>query len=129
MRIPAMVRTTAEVLPIYWCVRSSYYLWDEMTYQQNNRGVKKESNQCVGNESSDTETVDITHGKTGSLSEKGDDTVSDGAGRGVVVERDQGVHLELSGTEQTLDHDKTKSLEDNTGNLDCKVVRTRMSNI
>ena len=126
-----MVRTTAEVLPIYWCVSDGLVTvrYKTKTYEQNNGSVKKESNQCVGNESSDTETVDITHGKTGSLSKEGDDTVGDSAGRGVVVQRDQGIHLELGGAEQTLNHDKTEGLEDDTGNLDCMVVRTRMSNI
>lgn len=89
-----------------------------MAYQQDNGGVKKESNQCVGNESTDTETVDITHGETGSLNEESDDTVSHSAGRGVVVQRNQGIHLELCGAEQTLDHDKAECLEHDTGDLD-----------
>jgi hypothetical protein len=119
-------RSLANLLMCQW---RGYYPWDKTAYQQDNGSVKKESNQCVGNESTDTEAVDITHSKTGSLSEEGNNAVGDGAGRGVVVQRDQGVHLELGGAEQTLDHDKTEGLEDDTGNLDYMVVRTRISNI
>lgn len=86
--------------------------------QQNDGGVEKEGNERVGNESTDSETVDVTHGDAGKIGEEGDNAVGDSAGGGVVVERDQRVHLELGRAEQTLNHDETEGLEDNTGNLD-----------
>lgn len=86
--------------------------------QQNDGSIEKESNERVGNESTDSETVDVTHGDAGKIGEEGDKAVGDSAGGGVVVEGDQGVHLELGGAEQTLDHNETESLEDDTGDLD-----------
>lgn len=89
-----------------------------ITYQKNNRGVKKESNQRVGNESHDTKGVNIVHSHTGDIGEESNDAVGNGAGGGVVVQGDERVHLELGGAEQALDHDEAQGLEDDTSTLD-----------
>ena len=86
--------------------------------QQDDGGVEEEGNQGVGNESTESEAVDVAHGDAGKIGEEGDDTVGHGTGGGVVVKRDQGVHLELGGAKETLDHDETEGLEDDTGDLD-----------
>jgi hypothetical protein len=88
------------------------------TYQKDNRGVKKESNQCVGNESHDTKRVNVVHSHARDISEESNDAVGDGTGGSVVVQGDQRVHLELSGAKQALDHDQAQSLEDDTTALD-----------
>lgn len=43
--------------------------------------------------------------------------IHDGTSWSKVVERDEGVHLELGAREQTLHHDKAGSLEDDTSDL------------
>lgn len=89
-----------------------------ITYQKNNRGVKKESNQRVGNESHDTKRVNIVHSHAGDIGEESNDAVGNGAGGSVVVQGDERVHLELSRAEQALDHDEAQGLKDDTGTLD-----------
>jgi hypothetical protein len=89
-----------------------------ISYQKNNRGIKKESNQRVGNESHDTKRVNIVHSHAGDIGEESNDAVGDSAGGSVVVQGDEGVHLELGGAEQALDHDETQSLEDDATTLD-----------
>lgn len=114
-----MVRTTAEVLPIYGTV-SERYRWKTKgneSYQKNNGGVKKESNQRVGNQSHDTKRVNVVHSHTGNIGEESNDAVGDGTGGSVVVQGDERVHLELSGAEQALDHDEAQSLEHDTTTL------------
>lgn len=92
-------------------------MW-EKPYQKDNRCVKKESNQCVGNESHDTKRVNVVHSHARNIGEESNDAVGDGTGGSVVVQGNKGVHLELSRAEQALDHDKAQSLEDDTTTLD-----------
>lgn len=87
------------------------------TNQKHNRSVQQESHQGVGNKSHNTKRIDVIHTHAGEIGEEGDNAVGDSAGGGVVVQRDEGVHLELGRAQQTLDHDQTQSLEDDTGDL------------
>lgn len=120
LRIPAMVRTTAEVLPIYKELENAANRDppDERSYQEHNGSVQHESNQGVGDESHDTKRVNIVHRHARDIGEEGDNAVGDGAGGSIVVERDKRVHLELGRAEETLDHDQTEGLEDDTADLD-----------
>lgn len=86
--------------------------------QEYDGNVEQESNNGVGQESPDTNVVDVTHGEVGNLKEESGDTVHDSANGGKIVQRDQRVHLVLGRTEETLDHDKTGGLEDDTTNLE-----------
>ena len=90
----------------------------KIAYQKHHRSVQQESHQGVSNESHNTKRVDVVHGHAGDIGEEGHNAVGDGTGGGVVVERDKRVHLELGGAEETLDHDQTQGLEDDTGDLD-----------
>lgn len=62
--------------------------------------------------------MDVAHCELGQLSEDQNEGVHNGAGRSVVVERDKGVHLELLGAQNALDHDQTGGLEDDTSYLE-----------
>lgn len=131
-----MVRTTAEVLPIYKAIRvSNARFWDigfgagveKSTYQEDHRHVEQESDEGVRKECEDADAVDVGHAHAGDLNEQGDNAVDDSAGRGVVVEGNKRVHLELGGAQHTLDHNETQSLEDDTAalvytgnNTDCQ---------
>lgn len=53
----------------------------------------------------------------GDLEEEGNDTVHNGAGGCKVVQRDEGIHLELGRAEQTLNHGQTNGLEAQTEDL------------
>jgi hypothetical protein len=92
---------------------------NKFSYQQDHGNVQAESDESVGDQGEDTQGVDSVHGQTSTLNEDGEETVDDGASGGVVVDRDKGVHLELGAAEQTLNHDKTHGLGDNTSNLHC----------
>lgn len=116
------MRTTAEVLPIYKAKRVSNAGgnsggWQSIldpTYQEDHRHVEQEGNKGVGKEGEDADAVDVAHAHARNLNEQGDDAVDDGTSRGVVVEGNKGVHLELGGAQHALDHDETQSLEDDT---------------
>lgn len=68
----------------------------------------------VGEEDEDANAVEVVEGLK-SLNEGEDERVDDGTDGGVVVERDNGVHLEA--VEEDLDHDKTRGLEHDSGTL------------
>lgn len=89
-----------------------------MTYQKHHGNVKHEGDQGVKDEGHDTQGVDIVHSHAREFSEEHDHTVGNRAGRGKVVDGNQGVHLEFGRAEETLDHDQAQSLEDDTTNLD-----------
>lgn len=122
-----MVRTTAEVLPIYKAIRVSnaptgpaFGVWRsnwDPTYQEDHRHVEQEGNKGVRKKGEDADAVDIGHAHARGLNEQGDDAVDDGTSRGVVVEGNKGVHLELGRAQHALDHDETQSLEDDTAAL------------
>lgn len=122
LRIPDMVRTTAEVLPIYSAKRVSKARqqrrgWRSsrgFTYQEDHRDVEQEGDEGVGKEREDADAVDIGHAHARDLNKQGDHAVDDSTSRGVVVEGNEGVHLELGGAQHALDHDETQSLEDDT---------------
>lgn len=87
------------------------------TDQQNNGDVEHESAETVEEEGEEADVVDVIHGDLRNLPDQGNNSVHDSADRSEVVDRDKRVHLEVSGAEQTLDHGKTESLEDDTSNL------------
>lgn len=60
----------------------------------------------------------MVHGQVRDLEEESDAAVHDSADRGKVVERDHGVHLELSGAEEALDHDQAGGLEHDAADLE-----------
>lgn len=118
-----MVRTTAEVLPIYRATRVSNArgFWGSAwrssrgsTYQEDNRHVEQEGDKGVRKEREDADAVDVGHAHARHLNEQSDHTVDNSTSRGVVVEGDKRVHLELGGAQHALDHDETQSLEDDT---------------
>lgn len=61
--------------------------------------------------------VNLTHSDLRNLPSQCHQEVHGGAHRGEVINRDQGVHLELSRAQQALDHGKTEGLAGDTGNL------------
>lgn len=126
-RIPAMVRTTAEVLPI-WEGRSQVSAtvqariddcWvRQRTYQKHHGNVQEEGDQSVRDEGHNTQRIDIVHSHARDFSEEHDDAVGNRTSRSKVVNGNQGVHLEFGGAEETLDHDQAQGLEDDTPDLD-----------
>lgn len=88
------------------------------TYQENDRDVEQESNAGISEERDESDTVNVDHGQSWQLGDHKDAGVDDGAGRGVVVERNEGVHLEVRTAEQTLDHDQANGLENNASDLE-----------
>ena len=87
------------------------------TYQEHNRDVEQESAQSVEEEREETDVVNLIHAELGKLPEQGDHTVHHGADGSEVVQRDQGVHLELGRAQETLNHGKTQGLEDDASDL------------
>lgn len=61
--------------------------------------------------------VNLCHGALGNFPEERNHEVHDSADRGEVVEGNQGVHLKLSGAQETLDHGQPKGLEADTTDL------------
>ena len=86
--------------------------------QEDDGDVEHESAETVEEEGEETDVVDISHAALGDFPDESNDTVHDGADGGEVVERDEGVHLQVGRAEQTLDHGKTEGLEHDTGKLE-----------
>ena len=86
--------------------------------QEHNGDVEAESAKAVQEEVEEADAVDISHGKSRDLPEKSNDAVHEGADGSEVVERNQGIHLELGGAQETLDHGKTEGFEGNTSDLE-----------
>lgn len=61
--------------------------------------------------------VNLSHGDLGELPNQRNRAVHDGADGGEVVERNQRVHLEVGGAQESLDHGKSEGLKDDTSNL------------
>lgn len=87
------------------------------TYQENNGDVEHESAETVEEEGEETDVVNLSHGDLGDLPNQRNHTVHDSADGGEVVERNQRVHLEVSGAQESLDHGKSESLKDDTRDL------------
>lgn len=117
------MRTTAEVLPI--CIykvsrhetTSAKVDREEATNQENDGDVEHEGAETVEEEGEEADMVNLSHGDLGELPDQRNHTVHDGADGGEVVERNQRVHLEVGRAQESLDHGKSESLEDDTGNL------------
>lgn len=60
----------------------------------------------------------MVHGDMGEFQEQSNDTVHDGTDGGEVVQRNHGVHLKVGGAKQTLYHDQTGGLENDTTELE-----------
>ena len=82
------------------------------TYQEDDGNVQSKRHGGVGEQSTNAKLVDVRHVQGGKLNHRGDDSVHDSTGGGKVVQRNQGIHLEFGGAEQSLDHDQTDRLED-----------------
>lgn len=89
-----------------------------VTYQEDDGDIETESDHCVGQKSDVANTVKVGPSHVGNLNDEGDNAVHNGASGGEVVQRDQGVHLELGRRKQALDHGQADSLEDDTGTLE-----------
>lgn len=87
------------------------------TYQEHDRHVQEERNHGIDDQCQVSDLLHICQSHLWHLNEERSETVHDGASWGEVVERDQRVHLELSAAQQTLHHDETSSLENNSSNL------------
>lgn len=83
-------------------------------YQEDHRNVQQECNKGIGQEREYADTVYVAHSHTWDLDDHGDHAVDNGAGRGVVIQGDKGVHLEFGGAQHALDHDETEGLENDT---------------
>lgn len=88
-----------------------------MTYQENDGDVEHESAKTVEEEGEEADVVHLNHGDLGNLPDQSNHTVHHGADGSEVVQRHQGVHLEVSRAQQSLDHGESESLKDDTGNL------------
>lgn len=86
--------------------------------QEDDGDVEHESAETVEEEGEETDVVDISHAALGDFPDESNDTVHDGADGGEVVQRDEGVHLQVGRAEQTLNHGKTEGLEHDTGELE-----------
>ena len=88
------------------------------TYQEHNRHIQRESNHRVGEQCNIPDPLEIAESHLGHLEEQGDDAVHGGANRREVVERDEGIHLELGAGEQALHHDEPDGLEHDAAALE-----------
>jgi len=61
--------------------------------------------------------VNLDHGELGKFPDECNEKVDDSADRGEVVDRHQGIHLELGRAKKSLDHGESESLKDDTPNL------------
>lgn len=117
------MRTTAEVLPI--CIykvsrhetTSAKVDREEATNQENDGDVEHEGAETVEEEGEEADMVNLSHGDLGELPDQSNHTVHDGTDGGEVVQRNQRVHLEVGRAQESLDHGKSESLEDDTSNL------------
>lgn len=90
---------------------------NKATNQENDGDVEHEGAETVEEEGEEADVVNLSHGDLGELPNQRNHTVHDGADGGEVVERNQRVHLEVGGAQESLDHGKSESLEDDTSNL------------
>lgn len=89
-----------------------------MTYEENHGDIQHKGNDSVGHEGHQANVVDVAHGHLGDFKEKSGNTVHDSADGSKVVQRDEGVHLELSRAQQTLDHNQADGFKDDTTDLE-----------
>ena len=87
------------------------------TYQEDNGNVEHESAKTVEEEGKQADVVNLVDRASGNLPDQGNNTVHDSADGREVVQRDQGVHLVVSGAQQSLDHGKSEGLKDDTTDL------------
>ena len=87
------------------------------THQKHHRHIEQECNSCVCQKSETTNSVDICHRHVGNLAKQADNAVHKSASRSVVVEGNEGVHLEFGGAEKSLDHNQSDSLKDDATTL------------
>lgn len=71
--------------------------------------------------------MNVTHGHAGRLDEESDNTVDQGAGGRVVIQRHEGVHLEFGRAQHALDHDQAEGLENDTAALVCGALVSNLS--
>lgn len=64
-------------------------------YQEDNGNVEEESDAGIGEQCKKANAVNVDHGQSGELGNHENHAIDDGAGGSIVVERDEGVHLEI----------------------------------
>lgn len=88
------------------------------TYQEDDGDIEHESAKTVEEESEQTDVVNLGHRTPGDLPNKSNHTVHDSADGSKIVQRDERVHLVVSGAQQALDHGKSQSLKNDTAHLE-----------
>lgn len=113
--------TRDEVFPIWnrnVSTRTQQTAEQAGAYQQDDRDVEHEGAKAVQEEGKQAHVVDLVHGDLGDLPEERNQAVHDGADRGKVVDRHEGVHLVLGRAKQGLDQVEANSLKNDTENLE-----------
>lgn len=87
------------------------------TYQENDGNVQQEGTESVQEEGEESDVVDLFHADLGNFPYEGNSQVHDSTDGSEVVDRHEGVHLEVGRAEQALDHGEPQGLEDDTTNL------------
>jgi hypothetical protein len=87
------------------------------THKEDDRNIEHEGAHTIQEEGEEADMVDLGHGDLGDFPGQGHHEVHGGAHRSEVVNRDQGVHLELGRAQKALDHGKTESLAGDTDKL------------
>jgi hypothetical protein len=88
------------------------------TYQEDNGDVEKEGNRSVGKEVEAPNAVDVVHANARHLGEDENQKVHKSAARGIVIERNHRVHLEVLSAKEALYHNQTSSFEEDAANLE-----------
>lgn len=96
------------------------------TYQKHRRDVEQECNHGICQQDHGSYGVNVVHSDAGSLNKQGEQGVGDGACRGIVVQRHQGVHLEVAGAEEALDHDQPQRLGHDAADLEDEAPKLEL---
>ena len=89
----------------------------ERPYQENQRNIEKKRNRGICDKRDNANSIDILHVEIWQFSEDRHNGVHDSAYRGVVVERDKWIHLEVWRAQNLLDHHQPGSLKHDAGDL------------
>lgn len=108
------MRTKEDVLPIWKkAIRTipEDQDIDSLTYQEYHGDIQHESDQSVDDEREYTNVENIPKCHVGHFDEKCDYSIHKGARRSEVIKRDQRIHLELSGAQESLHQRQTNGFE------------------
>ena len=87
------------------------------THQENDRHVEHECHGGVQHERNKSQIVDLVHGDLVQLQEAEHDEVHGRARRSKIVQRDEGIHLELATAQESLYHSQSSRLAQDADNL------------